>query len=172
MLGQLSENPTLLLNTTVLYYGRILAASVSAIESSYVDYIENSVIAGFISSSDVDGYARIPVDHEMIVFNVYDYPIPNSQARIPGLFTMLGGPAFGPDALVSIIKFYEWSKVVLYFQNAQEDVIMSEAFVSAALSKGIEFDLQKRESAGAGAVEADLYDLLATKSNIFVFFGG
>ena len=85
---------------------------------------------------------------------------------------MLGGPACGPDALVSIIKFYEWSKVVLYFQNAPEDVIMSEAFVSAALSKGIEFDLQKRESAGAGAVEADLYDLLAAKSNIFVFFGG
>ena len=85
---------------------------------------------------------------------------------------MLGGPACGPDALVSIIKFYEWKVVALYFQNAPEDVIMSEAFVSVALSEGIEFDLQKRESAGTGAAEADLHDLQAAKSNIFVFFGG
>jgi len=155
-----------------LYYGRILATGVSAIESSYVDYVGNSVIAGFVTSSDVQSYARIPIDHEMIVFNVYDEPSPGSQARIPGFFTMLGGPACGPDALVSIIKFYEWKVVALYFQNAPEDVIMSEAFVSVALSEGIEFDLQKRESAGTGAAEADLSDLQVAKSNIFVFFGG
>ena len=159
-------------NTTVLYYGRILATGISAIESSYVDYVENDVMAGFVTSSDVDGYARIPTDHEMIVFNVHDTALRGSQARIPGLFTMLGGPAFGPDALVSIIKHYNWQKVVLYFQNAPQNVIVSEAFVSDALSEGIEFDLQKRESAGTGAAEADLSDLQAAKSNIFVFFGG
>jgi hypothetical protein len=156
----------------VLYYGRILATGVSPIESSYADYVENDVTAGFVTSNDVDGYARIPIDRERILFNLYDIPIPGSQARIPGLFTMLGGPSFGPDALVSIIKHYNWSKVVLYFQNAPEDVVMSEAFVSVALSKGVAFDLQKRESAGAGAAEADLGDLQAAESNIFVFFGG
>ena len=171
-IGRLSENPSLLPNTTVLYYGRILATGVSAIESSYVDYVENDVIAGFVTSSDVERYSRIPIDHELIVFNVYDEPSPGSQARIPGFFTMLGGPACGPDALVSIIKHYEWSKVVLYFQNARNVVVLSEAFVSIALLGGIEFDLQKRESAGAGAAEADLNDLQAAKSNIFVFFGG
>jgi hypothetical protein len=162
----------LLPNTTVLYYGRILATGISAIESSYVDYVENDVMAGFATAPDVDAYARIPINRERIVLNIYDYPIPNSQARIPGFFTMLGGPAFGPDALVSIIKHYNWQKVVLYFQNAPEDVVMSEAFVSVALSEGIEFDLQKRESAGTGAAEADLSDLQAAKSNIFAFFGG
>jgi hypothetical protein len=156
----------------VLYYGRVLATGVSAIESSYVDYIENDVVAGFVSSNDADSYARIPVDHEMIVFNVYEDPLQGAQARIPGLFTMLGGPACGPDALVSIIKHYNWQTVVLYFQNAPQNVIMSEAFVSDALSEGIEFDLQKRESAGAGAAESDLNDLQAAKSNIFVFLGG
>jgi hypothetical protein len=170
LLGQLSENPSLLPNTTVLYYGRILSTGVSAIESSYVDYVENSATAGFATASDVDGYTRIPIRRERIAFNLYEYPIPGSQARIPGHFTMLGGPAFGPDALVSIIKHYEWSKVVLYFQNDPAVVLLSEAFVSTALSAGIEFDLQKRESAGTGAVEADLHDLQAAKSNIFVFF--
>ena len=172
LLGQLSENPSLLPNTTVLYYGRILATGVSAIESSYVDYVENSATAGFATGADVDGYARIPINRERIAFNVDDPPVSGSHVRIPGLFTMLGGPAFGPDALVSIINFYEWSNVVLYFQNAPEVVVLSEAFVSLALFNGIEFDLQKRESAGTGAAEADLHDLQAAKSNIFVFFGG
>ncbi len=171
-IGRLSENPSLLPNTTVLYNGRILATGVSAIESSYVDYVENDVMAGFVTSSDVNGYARIPIDHEMIVFNVYDTAFRGSQARIPGLFTMLGGPACGPAALVSIIKHYNWSPVVLYFQNDPEDVVMSEAFVSYAQFNGIEFDLQKRESAGTGAAEADLRNLQAARSNIFVFFGG
>jgi hypothetical protein len=170
--GQRSKNPSLLPNTTVLFYGRILATGVSVVESSYVDYVENDVIAGFVSSADADSYAIIPIDHEGIVFNLFDDPISGSHARIPGLFTMIGGPACGPDALVSIIQHYNWSKVVLYFQNARNVVILSEAFVSIALLGGIEFDLQKRESAGAGAAEADLNDLQAAKSNIFVFFGG
>jgi hypothetical protein len=171
-IGRLSENPSLLSNTTVLYYGRILATGVSPIESSYVDYVENSVTAGFATAADVDGYARIPIRRERIAFNLDEYPVPGSQARIPGFFTMLGGPAFGPDALVSIIKHYNWSKIVLYFQNDPGVVVLSEAFVSTALFNGIEFDLQKRESAGTGAAEADLHDLQAAKSNIFVFFGG
>ena len=171
-IGPLSGNPSLLPNTTVLYYGRILTTGVSAIESSYVDYVENDVIAGFATAPDVDGYARIPIDRERIVFNIDDDRIPGSQARIPGFFTMLGGPASGPDALVSIIKHYNWSQVVLYFQNDPADVVLSEAFVSIALFNSIDFDLQKRESAGAGAAEADLSDLQAAKSNVFVFFGG
>jgi hypothetical protein len=156
----------------MLYYGRVLATGVSAIESSYVDYVDRKVLAGFVTSSDGESYARIAKDHEMICFNVYHDAIAGSQARIPGFFTMLGGPAFGPNALVKIIKHYGWDKVALYFQNAPEDVISSETFVSIALLEGIEFDLQKRESAGAGAVEADFKDLQVAESNIFVFFGG
>ncbi len=83
---------------------------------------------------------------------------------------MLGGPAFGPNSLVKIIKHYGWDKVVVYFQNSRQDVASSETFASIALAEGIEFDL--RESAGAGAVEADLKDLQAAKSNIFILFGG
>ena len=169
--GRLSENPSLLPNTTVLYSGRILNTGVTAIESSYVDYIDRKILAGFVTSSDPESYARIAMDHQMICFNVYVNAIAG-QARIPGLFTMLGGPAFGPNALVKIIRHYRWSKVVLYFQNAPEDVISSEAFASIALKEGIDLDLQKRESAGEGAAEADLKALQAAKSNIFIFFGG
>jgi hypothetical protein len=61
---------------------------------------------------------------------------------------------------------------VLYFQNAPEDVMSSEAFASIALKEDIDFDLQKRESAGGGAAEADLEALQEAKSNIFIFFGG
>ena len=156
----------------MLYYGRLLATGVSAIESSYVDYVDRKVLAGFVTSSDGESYARIAKDHEKICFNVYHESIAGSQARIPGFFTMLGGPAFGPNALVKIIKHYGWDKVALYFQNSPEDVISSETFVSIALLEGIEFDLQKRESAGGGAAEADLKALQAAKSNIFIFFGG
>ena len=48
----------------------------------------------------------------------------------------------------------------------------SEAFASIALKERIDLDLQKRESAGEGAAEADLKALQAAKSNIFIFFGG
>ncbi len=143
----------------------------SAIEWGYVDYIERKVFAGFVSSSDPESYARIAIDHGMICFNVYLNAIVG-QARIPGLFTMFGGPAFGPTALAKIIKHYGWDKVALYFQNAPADVASSEAFIAIALSEGIEFDMQRRESAGVGAVKADLQALQAAKSNIFIFFGG
>jgi hypothetical protein len=170
--GRLSEDPNILLNTTVLYYGRVQTTGVSAVESGYRDYIERKVTAGFVTSTDGENYAKIGIDREMVVFNVFEYPFAGSQTRIPGLFTMLGGPAFGPNALAKIIKHYGWGTVALYFQNAKEDVIMSETFVSIALLEGIMFDLQKRESAGVAAIEVDFADLVSAKSNVFIFFGG
>ena len=85
--GQRSKNPSLLPNTTVLFYGRILATGVSPLESSYVDYVENDVIAGFVSSNDAGSYARIPIDRERIVFNLYDSPISGSQRAVQCRFT-------------------------------------------------------------------------------------
>ncbi len=156
----------------MLYYGRVLTTGVSPVEAGYVDFVERKVFAGFVTSSDSEGYVELAMDREMITFSVYDAPMVRSQTRVPGFFTMLGGPAFGPDALVKIIKHYEWNRVVLYFQNAPDDVVATEAFTSMALSEGIGFDLQKRESAGLAALEVDFADLVATQSNVFIFFGG
>jgi hypothetical protein len=156
----------------MLYYVRFLMTGVSAVESSYVDFIDHKVLAGFFTSSDGGNYARIAMDHEMVVFNVYHDNLAGSQTRIPGYFAMLGGPAFGPNALTKIIKHYGWKTVSLYYQNAAEDVISAEIFVSIALSDGIEFGLQKRESSGTAAIEVDFTDLVSAKSNVFIFFGG
>ena len=168
--GQLSRDPSLLPNSTLLYYGRLLKTGVSAIEASYVDYIDRKVFAGFVTSQDAENYARIAIFKEMICFNLHHNAIAGSRIRIPGLFTMLGGPAFGPNALVKLLKHYNWGKVVIYFQNAPEEGITSETFASMALLEGIEFDMIKRES--PGAVKKDLKDLDAANSNIFIFFGG
>jgi hypothetical protein len=170
--GRLSEDPNILLNTTMLYYGRVLTTGVSAGESGYVDFIEHKVFAGLVTSSGGESYAQFARDHQMVVFNVQDDAFPGSHRRVPGLFTMLGGPAFGPNALAKIIKHYGWETVALYFQNAQENVMSSEIFVSTALLDGIVFDLQKRESFGKAAIEADFEDLVSAKSNVFIFFGG
>jgi hypothetical protein len=170
--GRRSADTSLLPNTTVLYYGRVLSSGVrSTVEWSYVDYIERNVLAGFVSSNDAGSYARIGIDHQSIAFSVSNDAIPGSEARIPGLFTMLGGPAFGPSALVRIIKHYGWERAVLYFQNAPGEVILSETFVSMARLEGIKLDLQKRESA-VSAAEDDFADLVAATSNVFLFFGG
>jgi hypothetical protein len=170
--GQLSANPSLLPNTTVEYYGRVLTTLVSTVEWSFADYIENKVLAGFVSSSDVGSYAKIAVDHEMICFSVSQNAFVSTQTLIPGLFTMLGGPSLGPNALVSIIQHYRWTKVALLSQNAPAELVLSEAFASLALLEGIEVDLQKRESARSTAAEDDFADLMAAKSNVFVIFGG
>jgi hypothetical protein len=98
--------------------------------------------------------------------------MPNSQTRIPGYFPMLGGPAFGANALVGIIKHYGWDRVATYNQNFLSDVVTSETFVSLAMSQGVQLALQKRESSTAEGKEVDLQDLLDAKSNIFIFFGG
>ncbi len=156
----------------MLYYGRVLTTGVSPIEAGYVDFIEHKVFAGFVTSVDPEGYAKLAMDHEIIAFNIANSFVAGSQTRIPGFFTMLGGPAFGPNALVKIIKHYEWDRVVLYFENSPDEVVASETFASIALSEGIRLDLQKRESAGLAALEVDFADLVAAKSNVFIFFGG
>jgi hypothetical protein len=159
-------------NTTLLYYGRVLQLGVSAVEAGYIDFAENKVFAGFGTSSDVEQYVRIARDHEMNVFNVYHDSISGSDKKIPAYFVMLAGPAFGPTALVNIIKHYDWRKVVVYYQNAPEDINSANTFVNLALENKVELGLQKQESSGAGAVEADFNDLNNVKSNVFVFFGG
>ena len=62
---------------------------------------------------------------------------------------MLGGPAFGPNALVKIVKHYGWQRVAMYYQNTPSEVITANTFVSLALLEGVQFDLQKRESSTA-----------------------
>ena len=119
-----------------------------------------------------DHYAKVAIEEGRVFFDVYHYAMANSQALIPGYFPMLGGPAFGPNALVKIIKHYGWRKVATYYQNAPSEVVTADAFVSLALLEGVQFDLQKRESSTAKGVEKDYDDLLHAKSNIFIFFGG
>ena len=132
----------------MLYYGRVLTSGgMSASEASYVDFSQNRVFAGFSSSPDTENYVRLANEREMIAFNIENDAITGSQKRIPGFFTMLGGPAYGPNALVKILQHYGWSKVALYFQNGPEELVLSETVVT--LSQGIEFVLRKRESAGA-----------------------
>ena len=117
-------------------------------------------------------YASFAIEEDRVFFDLFHYARANSQTRIPGYFPMLGGPAFGPNALVKIVKHYGWQRVAMYYQNAPSEVITANTFVSLALLEGVQFDLQKRESSTAKGVEIDYQDLLNAKTNIFIFFGG
>ena len=117
-------------------------------------------------------YASFAIEEDRVFFDLFHFARANSQTRIPGYFPMLGGPAFGPNALVKIIKHFGWQRVALYYQNAPSEVITADTFVSLALLEGVQFDLQKRESSTAKGVEIDYQDLLNAESNVFIFFGG
>ena len=117
-------------------------------------------------------YASFAIEEGRVFFDLFHFARANSQTRIPGYFPMLGGPAFGPNALVNIIKHYGWQKISMYYQNAPSEVITADTFVSLALLEGVQFDLQKRESSTAKGVEIDYQDLLNAESNVFIFFGG
>ncbi len=117
-------------------------------------------------------YAKFAIEEARVYFDLFHHAMPNSQMRIPGYFPMLGGPAFGANALVGIIHHYQWHRVAMYYQNSLPEVVTSETFVSLAMSEGVQLALQKRESSTAAGKEVDLQDLLDAKSNIFIFFGG
>ncbi len=117
-------------------------------------------------------YAKVAIEEGRVFFDVYHYAMANTQTRIPGYFIMFGGPSFGPNALVKIIKHYRWSKVALYYQNAPSEVVTADTFVSLALLEGVEFELQKRESSTEEGRKIDYEDLQAARSNIYIFFGG
>jgi hypothetical protein len=159
-------------NTSLLYYGRTSSVEVSSSEQSYIDFVANGVFAGFGSITGMDEYSKFAIKRGKIMFNDGDDVLSASNTRIPGYFTMLGGPSSGPNALVKIIKHYSWERVVLYYQNAPSETAQVETFSSLAEAEGITFELQKRESAGTSAAEVDVNTLLNAKSNIFVFFGG
>ena len=142
-------------------------------------------------------YASFAIEEDRVFFDLFHFARANSQTRIPGYFPMLGGPAFGPNALVKIIKHYGWqrcatsgfvqsstrlaseglllrglNRVAMYYQNAPSEVITADTFLSLALLEGVQFELQKRESSTAKGVEIDYQDLLSAESNVFIFFGG
>jgi hypothetical protein len=85
---------------------------------------------------------------------------------------MVGGPAFGPNALAKIIEYFRWKKVALYLQNDPQDVTTASTFTQFALAANIIFALQKREGSTAAALEQDYRDLLSVETNVFIFFGG
>jgi hypothetical protein len=55
-------------------------------------------------------YASFAIEEDRVFFDLFHFARANSQTRIPGYFPMLGGPAFGPNALVKIIKHYGWQR--------------------------------------------------------------
>ncbi len=126
----------------------------------------------FAVQPNTEDYSRVPIDLGKLFFDIYHNAISNSQTRIPGYFVMVGGPAFGPNAMTKAIKYFGWQKVASYYQNDPQDVITADTFASLALSEGITLALQKRESATQAGKEQDYQDLLKTETNIFIFFGG
>ncbi len=117
-------------------------------------------------------YSIIAIKQGKLFLNIYDDAIANSQAKIPGYLPMVGGPAFGPNALAKIIEYFGWSKVALYLQNDPQDVTTASTFTQFAQAANIIFALQKREGSTAAALEQDYKDLLAVETNVFIFFGG
>jgi len=117
-------------------------------------------------------YSVIAIEQGKLFLDIYHNAIANSQAKIPGYLPMVGGPAFGPNALAKIIEYFGWKKVALYLQNDPQDVITASTFTQFALAANIIFALQKREGSTAAALEQDYKDLLAVETNVFIFFGG
>ena len=115
----------------------------------------------------IEQYANLAQDLGRVVVDLYEatHDMPK-----PGYFQMLGGPASGPEALVATIQHWGWKRIVVYFQNDPDAVKIADTFASLALPKGIEFELQLRESPGKD--KGDVLQLLAARSNIYIFFGG
>jgi hypothetical protein len=115
----------------------------------------------------IEQYANLAQDLGRVVVDLYEdtHDMPK-----PGYFQTLGGPASGPEALVATIQHWGWKRIVVYFQNDPGAVKIADTFASLALPKGIEFELQLRESPGKD--KGDVLQLLAARSNIYIFFGG
>jgi hypothetical protein len=165
-----SKDRTILPNISLSYYGRVSSAALIAVEQGFVDFATNRVFAGFGSLNGMFDYSKIAIRNQQIVMSISSDVVSGSSNRIPGFFPMLGGASFGPISLVKIIKYFGWNKVVMYYQNADSEVVQAEEVSSLAQKEGISFEMQKREA--AGMANSDLEALANAKSNIFVFIGG
>ena len=163
--------PHILANTTLLYYGRSPQVGMNLLEEGYQDFSAKArhAYAGFASSYTITDYAKIQVIFR-IFFDIS--PIEGEQPRIPGFFQMLGGSAFGSTALVEIIQYYGWRRVVLYFQTDPGNERTREMFASSASAAGIQLEQQLRESKGTTAAQDDFEILSKAESNVFIFLGG
>ena len=164
--------PHILPNTTLLYYGRAPQVGMNLVEEGYLDFSAKArhAYAGFASSYTITDYAKIQVGNKRIFFDIS--PIEGEQPRIPGFFQMLGGSAFGSTALVEIIRYYGWKRVVLYFQTDPGNERTREMFASSASAAGIQLEQQLRESKGRTAAQDDFEILSKAESNVFIFLGG
>jgi hypothetical protein len=113
-----------------------------------------------------EAYLALGVEMERVVFDVYHQ---NTDLRGSTFFQFLGGPAWGSVALTTVIKYFGWSSVIVYYQNDPYDIRTADAFMQQADSQGIKFALAMRETVRS---TADERLLLAAASNVFIFFGG
>ena len=60
----------------------------------------------------------------------------------------------------------------MYYLTEPGVVGTSEVFAAKAAEAGIDFELKLRETAGPNGLEADYENLVAAKSNVYIFFGG
>ena len=172
LMRPLSVDADVLNHTEVVSYGRVLTSEMSIFEIAHEDFVVRKAHAGIASTTGIRDYATVGTSKKRLVISAAHDTMVSSNKRIPGFFPMLGGPSFGPNALVRVIKRYAWERVVLYYQNTVEDQSAAETFVTLALEQNVGFELQKRESSGADSARTDFKSLQAAKSNIFIFFGG
>ncbi len=114
---------------------------------------------------DVEPYAALPKDLGRVILN-----IGRSTGRTEytaGYFTFLGGPAFGASALEATLKAFKWNRGAVYMQNDVDDMYLARAFSEKVMQWGFQIPLQIVEESSE-----DLSKLLATETNIFIFFGG
>ncbi len=122
-------------NTTLIPYGLVLSPELAVYEIAYDQYVARGAFAGVMSVSGITDYAKFGTHKKRIVLSAGHDTMAGSNKRIPGFLPMLGGPAFGPNALVQLIKYFGWKRVVMYYQNTPDDSAAAETFVTLALGE-------------------------------------
>jgi hypothetical protein len=116
--------------------------------------------------SDVTLYAAMAQSSKRVIFDM------NFEASVatkaPNFFQFLSGAAFGPEALLALLRYYGWKQVALFYLNKADTTASAEAFATIAETSGIRFALRRRSS----DTEVDRKVLESAESNVFIFFGG
>jgi hypothetical protein len=155
-----------------MHFNRVLKTGMVLAEEGCLDFSPGArnAFAGF-SSNAVGDYSKIPAARRGIFFDL-SHDSGEVSKYLPGFFPMLGGPSYGSTALAKIIQYYQWRRVVVYYLTEPGVMATSEVFAAKAAEAGIDFELKLRETAGPTGLEADYENLLAARSNVYIFFGG
>ena len=115
---------------------------------------------------DIMLYATMALYTKRVIFDMnFETSATNRPSNV---FQFLSGAAFGPDALVTLLRYYGWKQVGLLFLSKSDTAASARTFTVAAEKAGIHFALSRQSS----NLEADQKALVNAASNVFIFFGG